>query len=107
MRIGALIGLLGGLLLSTTFLAADPPGGCPPGLAKKDPACVPPGTAKKGPPYRVGDRIDGDYRRIDRPWRYGLDRDGTYYRIGDQVVRVDEETREVLDLIGVVGAVLD
>lgn len=77
---------------------------CPPGLAKKNPPCVPPGQAKKM--YGPGDRITHDYILIRDPWRYGLD-DGTYYRVGDYVYRVDRDTREVLDLIGAVARVLD
>lgn len=80
---------------------------CPPGLAKKSPACVPPGLAKKAYP-QVGDRIDPDsYILIREPSRYGLDPYYAYYRIDDQVVRVDEETREVLALIGAVSAILN
>lgn len=79
-------------------------GHCPPGLAKKNPPCVPPGQARK---YDIGDRIDDDYIILRNPGRYGLDRDETYYRVGDSIYRVDRETREVLDLIGAIGAVLD
>lgn len=80
---------------------------CPPGLAKKTPACVPPGLAKKGHP-QVGDRlIDGAYVVIRDPARYGLDPHGTYYRGDGYVYRVDEETREVLALIGAVAAILN
>ncbi|WP_420380776.1 excinuclease ABC subunit A [Marivita sp.] len=77
---------------------------CPPGLAKKDPPCLPPGQARK---YGRGDVIHGDYRIIGDPARYGLDRDQTYFRVGDYVYRVDREMREVLDLIGAVARVLD
>jgi hypothetical protein len=79
-------------------------GQCPPGLAKKNNGCLPPGQAKK---YGIGDRIDGGYIIIRDPDRYGLDRDQTYYRVGDYVYRVDRETREVLDLIGAIAAVLN
>lgn len=77
---------------------------CPPGLAKKNPPCLPPGQARK---YDRGDVIYGDYRIIGDPERYGLDRDQTYYRVGDYVYRVDRDTREVLDLIGAVARVLN
>lgn len=77
---------------------------CPPGLAKKNPPCVPPGQAQK---YSRGDVIYGDYRIVGDPGRYGLDRDQTYYRVGDYVYRVDRDTREVLDLIGAVARVLN
>ena len=78
---------------------------CPPGLAKKNNGCNPPGQVKHR--YRVGDRIDHDYYVIRRPGRYGLDPDESYFRVGDYVYRVDKETREVLDLIGAIAAVLD
>ena len=77
---------------------------CPPGLAKKNPPCVPPGQVQK---YGIGDRIDGGYIIIRDPDRYGLEKGKTYYRVGDYVYRVDRETREVLDLIGAVAAVLN
>lgn len=81
--------------------------GCPPGLAKKSPACVPPGQAKNYERFRVGDRLTGDYILIRDPGRYGLDRRGTYYRADGYVIRVDRETREILDLIGAIDAVLN
>ncbi|MGR3759587.1 hypothetical protein ACUXV3_05575 [Roseobacteraceae bacterium NS-SX3] len=77
---------------------------CPPGLAKKNPPCIPPGQAKKI--YGRGDILHGDYVLIEYPDRYGLDPRHTYYRLGDHVYRVDRETKEVLDLIGAVAAVL-
>ncbi len=90
---------------------------CPPGLAKKAVPCVPPGQAKKHSGYdrdrdhydgyRRGDVIRGDYVVIREPGRYGLDPYGTYYRVGDQVLRVDRDTREVLDLIGAAARVLN
>lgn len=81
--------------------------GCPPGLAKKNPPCVPPGLAKKGHIYGIGDRIGRDYIIIRNPERYGLDRHHTYYLVDDYVYRVDRETREVLDLIGLMAALLN
>lgn len=89
------------------------PKGCPPGLAKKEVPCVPPGQVGKkdrneAPKYRRGDVIRiGDFEIIREPQRYGLDRYGTFYRSGSYVFRVNGETREVLDLIGAVAAVLD
>ena len=86
--------------------------GCPPGLAKKSVPCVPPGQASKSGerqhdyPYKRGDIIR-DYVVIRDPWRYGLDPRGTYYNSEGYVLRVDEQTREVLDLIGAVAAILD
>ena len=87
---------------------------CPPGLAKKSPSCVPPGLAKdrayhendRVVIYRQGDVIQRDYILIRDPLRYGLI-DGTYYRVGDYVYRVDRETNEVLALMGAVNALLN
>lgn len=83
--------------------------GCPPGLAKKDTNCTPPGLAKKGvnQGFQRGDTITGDYTRIKDPARYGLDPNRSYYRVGDQVYRVDKHTKEVLDVIGAVAALMD
>lgn len=87
--------------------------GCPPGLAKKSPACVPPGLAKKqrgdwdhDHDWR-GRRVDADYIIIRDPHRHGLDPVYDYYRRDGYVFRVDRETREILNLIGAIGAVLD
>ena len=98
---------LAGALLApfAAHAGAGKAGHCPPGLAKKNPPCVPPGQAKKI--YGIGDRIVGDYDWIRRPGRYGLDPDETYYRVGDQVYRVDRDTKEVLDLVGAVINVLN
>lgn len=81
--------------------------GCPPGLAKKSPACIPPGQAKKYRSYHRGERIRDGYVLVRDPWRYGLDRDGTYYRVGDNFYRVNRKTGEVLDLLGALGRVLN
>lgn len=99
--------------------------GCPPGLAKKSPACVPPGLAKKqfdadrhhdgryhdhkydGDRYRRGDILRGDYIVVRDPYRYGLNRDHTYVHVGNYVYRIDRNTREILDLIGAVSAILN
>jgi hypothetical protein len=97
--------ILAAATCAVTSSASAAPKDCPPGLAKKAVPCVPPGQAQKM--YRIGDRIDGDYTRLDRPWKYGLERNGTYYRAGDYIYRVDRDTREVLDLIGAAAAVLN
>lgn len=96
-------------LLTASPALAKPPGHCPPGLAKKNPPCVPPGQAKKG--VGVGDRLHyGDYldrherRRYDLP---RLRRGESYYRVGDRILRVDRETREVLELIEVLAEILN
>lgn len=78
--------------------------GCPPGLAKKNPPCVPPGQAKKR--YLAGERITGDFILIEDPFRYGLN-SGTYYRLDDDIYRVNRETREVLNFIGAAAALLN
>lgn len=105
--------LITGALLALTPLTAQAggPKGCPPGLAKKSPACVPPGQAgqmyRHGHVYQRGERLVGDYIVIEYPGRYGLDPNQSYYRLGDYVYRVDRDTKEVLDLIGAVAAVLN
>jgi Ni/Co efflux regulator RcnB len=81
--------------------------GCPPGLAKKNPPCIPPGQAKKMFRYHKGDRIRDGYDRVRDPWAYGLDRDETYYRVGDDFYRVNRETGEILDLLGALNRVLN
>lgn len=87
-------------------------GHCPPGLAKKSPACIPPGQAKKhyGAP-RIGDRVsDYDYHLIRYPDRYDLPplrRGERYYVIDGQILRVNQETREILDFIRATAALLD
>ncbi len=85
-------------------LAKGKAGHCPPGLAKKAVPCVPPGQVKKL--YRTGDYIDRDYRWVNDPYRYGLNRNWSYVRAGDYVYRVDPETRKVLNLIGAVADIL-
>jgi hypothetical protein len=79
--------------------------GCPPGLAKKQNGCLPPGQAKKI--YGRGDYLRGNYVLIRNPDHYGLNPGATYYRLGDYVYQVDRDTKEVLDLIGAVAAVLN
>ena len=99
-------------------MAMAAPQGCPPGLAKKSPVCIPPGQAKKaeaqthvtkGDQYRFsrGDHLRGDYVVIRDPARYGLDANGTFYRVRDNVYRVDQDTKEVLDVIGALAALAD
>lgn len=103
------------LALSGQPAAADQRG-CPPGLAKKAVPCVPPGQAKKyrsetHERIRLGDRVvDYPYHLIRYPDRYGLDplRPGErYYVVDGQILRVSEETYEVLDVIRAVSALLD
>ena len=56
--------------------------------------------------YDRGDRLT-DYIVIRDPGRYGLDPRRTYARQGDYVYAMDEDTREVLNLIGAVAAILN
>jgi hypothetical protein len=105
------------ILLTALCLAAALPahagnGHCPPGLAKKSPACMPPGQAMKyqrGP--RIGDRIsDYHYHLIRYPDRYDLQplRSGErYYVIDGQILRVDQDTYEILDFIRATATLLD
>lgn len=79
-------------------------GHCPPGLAKKAVPCVPPGQAKH---YRVGDYIKDGFIRIGKPERYGLRRNGHYVKVGDYVYEIDQDTHEVLNLIGAIADVVD
>ncbi len=89
---------------------------CPPGLAKKNPPCVPPGLAKTqrfdrdddhGHVYRVGDIIRDRYIILRDPLTYGLDPNGTYWRVGDNLFRVDGETGRVLAALGLINALLN
>ena len=73
-------------------------GGCPPGLAKKNPPCVPPGQAKKL--YGVGQRLalgfgtPYAYNQIpfDLRSRYGLSPVGSYYYGDGYLYRVNPRT---------------
>lgn len=105
--IAAVITSLG---LSVTVSVAGPKG-CPPGLAKKAVPCVPPGQAKKwqiGAPLPRG--INYTVLNKDEWESLGLRRpaDGTRYVIIDnQVVRMNQATREVLEAVAAVGRVLN
>ncbi len=86
-------------------------GHCPPGLAKKNPPCIPPGLAKK---FHIGQVItDQDFEDFAEYllWReLGLERPRTgssYYRVGDALLLVDRDTRELLNLIDAIVQVLD
>ena len=106
--------LLAALVVATPGYSGA--GSCPPGLAKKAVPCVPPGQAKK---HRYdkhegigrGDRVtDYPYHLIRYPGRYGLDplRPGErYYVVDGQILRVDQDTYEVLAVIRAVAALLD
>ncbi len=83
-------------------------GGCPPGLAKKNPPCIPPGQAKKL--YGVGYKFDRGfngytpYNQIPYDLRnqYGLDPHGRYIYDQNYIYQVDPATyvvSRVLDAI--------
>jgi hypothetical protein len=100
------------LVVATIILPSDAiarnVGHCPPGLAKKNTPCVPPGQAKKA--YSVGDRFSDDYYLVREFSKYRLPelrRNESYYRIGDTFFRVNQSTREILQLFEAVGAVLN
>jgi hypothetical protein len=98
--------ILAALALGPVPASAQGPGHCPPGLAKKNPPCVPPGLAKS---WREGDRYDGPWNPVD--WRrYDLPRprgDETWVRVTDDVImRVNDETRAIVDIIRLAGVVL-
>ncbi|MEQ5868637.1 excinuclease ABC subunit A [Sagittula sp. NFXS13] len=99
--------------LSMPIAAQAGSAGCPQGLAQKNNGCMAPGQAKKQPASNdhadiivlaPGDRLSGEYRRIDDPSQYGLNPHRAYYRVNDQIYRVDRHTKEVLDVIGAVAA---
>ena len=83
---------------------------CPPGLAKKDPPCVPPGLAKKGviaanaaDRFAAGDRLPDGYEVLIDPRLYEPGSNTRYVRYGDSIYRVDQDTGEVLNFIGLVS----
>lgn len=85
---------------------------CPPGFARKHPRCVPPGQARKYRPHggRVGEVLRiGDYILLRDPLRYGLDtRPGwDYYRDDRHIYRVDRDTRKVIAILDLIGALMD
>jgi hypothetical protein len=73
-------------------------GGCPPGLAKKNPPCIPPGQAKKL--YGVGQRLPLGYGTrygynqipYDVRTRYGLNPYDRYYYGNGYLYGVDPKT---------------
>lgn len=79
---------------------------CPPGLAKKEPACIPPGQVDK----IMRTEWDEDrFLPIADYSRYGLtepDGDWGYYVVDNTIVRVDQNTREVLSLVRLIDAIL-
>ena len=83
-------------------------GGCPPGLAKKNPPCVPPGQAKKL--YEVGHHFSQDYRGwtpynqipYDLRNQYRLDPYGRYIYDQNYIYQVDPKTLVVSQILNAV-----
>ena len=95
----------------TANVAVAGPKGCPPGLAKKSLPCVPPGQAKG---WHVGEPLPRgvDYVILgENDWRnMGLRYPGDgnrYVMVDNQVLRMNQATREVLEAIVAVGRVLN
>lgn len=57
---------------------------------------------------RVGDRFsrNDDAMRVQNPGRHGLDPNGTYYRSGQQVIRIDPQTSQIIAIVGLATAIL-
>jgi hypothetical protein len=80
-------------------------GGCPPGLAKKNPQCMPPGQHKKM--FNVGQRLPYGYHGYtpyeqipyDLRRHYGLDDDYRYIYRDDYLYRVDPTTMVVTQIL--------
>jgi hypothetical protein len=80
-------------------------GGCPPGLAKKNPQCMPPGQHKKM--FNVGQRLPYGYHGYtpydqipyDLRRQYGLDDDYRYIYRDDYLYRVDPTTMVVTQIL--------
>ena len=56
---------------------------------------------------RKGDRLGDDYILIDNPSRYGLEPGYVYYRSNEYVYQLDQQTREVVNVIGAVATLLN
>ncbi|MBL4927967.1 hypothetical protein JI744_07605 [Tabrizicola sp. KVB23] len=55
--------------------------------------------------HRVGDYLSpGDYRILERPWRYGLPRDGVYAVIDGYTYRINGDTSRILAVYGLLSA---
>ena len=111
LALGALTAV--GLMLAALQPAlADPPGGVPPGLAKKG-VDRHEWQARKGGghDYRRGDVLrGGDYVVIRDYDRYGLrppERGYSYYVVDGQVLRVADATLKVAAAIGAVSALVN
>lgn len=83
-------------------------GGCPPGLAKKNPPCIPPGQAKKL--FNVGQRLPYGYNGYtpynqipyDLRSQYDLDPYGRYIYDQNYLYRVDPTTMIVSQVLGAI-----
>ena len=84
------------------------PGGCPPGLAKKNNGCLPPGQAKKL--YNIGQRWPNNYGYAwnynqipyDLRNRYSFDPNSRYYYGDGYVYRVDPATMLVSQVVSAI-----
>ena len=115
MKTALIIGIASALAAVPHPLFAQASGqNCPPGLAKKNPPCVPPGQARQCVTtadwlnrHRIGDRAD-DAQILsaidDLPRLVGNE---VYAILDDAIIRMDPETREILELIGLVAQVLN
>lgn len=106
-----LIALLVCLLPLAAPALASPPGGCPPGLAKKNPPCVPPGLAKSDG-WQEGEVVPPEVvtHVIVYPWRYDLPPPGPgerYIVVGNQILKVDEDSYAVIALFQAIDILLD
>lgn len=82
-------------------------GGCPPGLAKKNPRCMPPGQYKKL--FEVGQRVPSGYRGLlgynalphDLRTHYGpaIDPSSRYIYDNNYLYRVDPTTMVVSEIL--------
>jgi len=83
-------------------------GGCPPGLAKKNPPCIPPGQAKKL--YDVGHHFPRGYNDwtpydqipYDLRQQYRLDPYGRYIYDQNYIYRVDPTTMIVSHVLNAI-----
>ncbi len=96
-------------LISVSTRSPPPPevpAHCPPGLAKRNPPCVPPGHVKS---WRTRGHYLGPWVPVDC-WRHDLPRPvrgETWLRLGpDVVVRVNDDTRAIVDVVRLAGVVL-
>ena len=105
-------------LLTATPSLADGTGAarahCPPGLAKKNPPCVPPGQARQGVStqewlarHRIGDIAEDPRILTDIDDLPRLISGEVYAILDDALIRMDPETREILELIRILNVVLN